>query len=79
MSRNVKVIVSEIMSTAVGILASAFITKVYAPYLIAGVKLERGYDAVGGEVILIAFLFFILAYGFRTILYTFIKNNMEDR
>lgn len=65
--QNNRKIIGEIVKWIAGGLFSGGIMYVSTPYFLAGVRAERGYDAIGGEYILIVILFVAITLGFKSI------------
>ena len=66
--RNLKFVIVDVGTTIFGLLGSAVLTNIFAPYFLEGVKLERGYDATGGEIFFVAIIFVLVAGGMKLVL-----------
>lgn len=66
--RDLRIVISDVGTTVVGLIGSGVLTKLLAPYFLEGVKLERGYDATGGEVFCVAIMFMLMAGGIKLVL-----------
>ena len=61
-------IIYNIVSWLVAFAVSIGLIDAFSPYFLTGVRADRGYDAVGGEYILILIVGVLIAFGFHSVL-----------
>ena len=75
--KQIRVIVNVVVSLVSAAIAFG-ITYLDSKYFLLGVQAERGYEAVGGEILFLLIIFCAIYYGIKHLIFKGIRELLEE-